>query len=446
MAARLNLVSASAGKRVGAWLIDKLPPAVLVGIGYGVGMAGLLGAAGAGTEEAVASAAAGLFLWLGITSLLALAYGIWKWGWEARTGKTPGNVLLGLRTSNEDGNAPGWAAIFIRGLIIAVGGLVPVIGAVIVVISNLWDANHQRQGWHDKVAKSLALDVNAGRDPLTTGGLYGHSTFTPDGGPAGVPQASYAGAAGAGAPAGVHGAGLMGGPSGNGGIPAGGPGSEQSPQWPPFDDNAARSGGIISGIPGFSGTPAASTNAGNTAAGAIADRSAAPADTSSAPATAASAASDLTANPAEGSAPTQAPPSHVDDEFAYTRVRHAAPAPADAAGFGQEPAGINIRFDDGREVAIGTSALIGRNPAAAAGEEVDQLIDFADLDRSVSKTHLELRVEGGTVWVNDRNSTNGTAVTGSDGVRQQLVPGAPVAAKSGATVEFGDRSFVIGHA
>ena len=53
-----------------------------------------------------------------------------------------------------------------------------------MVISNLWDANHQRQGWHDKVAKTLALDVNAGRDPLTTGGLYGHSTFTPAGGPA----------------------------------------------------------------------------------------------------------------------------------------------------------------------------------------------------------------------------------------------------------------------
>ncbi|SDQ24262.1 FHA domain-containing protein [Arthrobacter crystallopoietes] len=328
------------------------------------------------------------------------------------------------------------------------GGLVPVVGAVIVVISNLWDANHQRQGWHDKVAKTLALDVNAGRDPLTTGGLYGHSTFTPDGGQAGVPQASYAGAAGANAPAGVHGAGLMGEPAGNGGSPAGGPGpgSDQSPQWPPFDDNAARSGGIISGIPGFSGTPAAGTNAGNTAAGATADGSAAPADTSAAPAAVAPAAPDVSESPPGGSAPTQAPPSHVDDEFAYTRIRDAAPAPAEAAGSGQEPAGINIRFDDGREVAIGTSALIGRNPAAAAGEEVDQLIDFADLDRSVSKTHLELRVEGDTIWVNDRNSTNGTAVTGSDGVRQQLVPGAPVAAKSGATVEFGDRSFVIGHA
>jgi uncharacterized RDD family membrane protein YckC len=451
VAARLNLVSASAGKRVGAWLIDKLPPAVLVGIGYGVGMAGLLGAAGVGTEEAVASAAAGLFLWLGITSLLALAYGIWKWGWEARTGKTPGNVLLGLRTANEDGNAPGWAAIFIRGLIIAVGGLVPVVGAVIVVISNLWDANHQRQGWHDKVAKTLALDVNAGRDPLTTGGLYGHGNFTPDGGAAGVPQASYAGATSAGASTGAHGAGMIGEPTGNGGIHAGGPGSEQSLQWPPFDDNAARSGGIISGIPGFSGTPAVgipavSTPAGNAPARASADGSAAPANTSAAPVTAAPAAPDVSESSPGGSAPTQAPPSHVDDEFAYTRVRDAAPAPADAIGSGQEPAGINIRFDDGREVAIGSSALIGRNPAAAAGEEVDQLIDFADLDRSVSKTHLELRIEGSTVWVNDRNSTNGTAVTGSDGVRQQLVPGAPVAAQSGATVEFGDRSFVIGQA
>jgi pSer/pThr/pTyr-binding forkhead associated (FHA) protein len=234
----------------------------------------------------------------------------------------------------------------------------------------------------------------------------------------------------------------MGEPTGNGGIP----GSELSPQWPPFDDNAARSGGIISGIPGFSGSTGVSTPADNAPAGDTGDPSAAPADTSAAPVTAAPAAPNVAENVPGGSAPTPAPPSHVDDEFAYTRVRDAAPAPAAAAGSGQEPAGINIRFDDGREVAIGSSALIGRNPAAAAGEEVDQLIDFADLDRSVSKTHLELRVEGGTVWVNDRNSTNGTAVTGSDGVRQQLVPGAPVAAKSGATVEFGDRSFVIGQA
>ncbi|MGV4403373.1 FHA domain-containing protein, partial [Pandoraea pneumonica] len=64
----------------------------------------------------------------------------------------------------------------------------------------------------------------------------------------------------------------------------------------------------------------------------------------------------------------------------------------------------------------------------------------------VSKTHVLLRLEAGTVWVTDRNSTNGTAVTGADGIRRQLVPGQPVAAAPGATVEFGDRSFTIGAA
>jgi pSer/pThr/pTyr-binding forkhead associated (FHA) protein len=111
------------------------------------------------------------------------------------------------------------------------------------------------------------------------------------------------------------------------------------------------------------------------------------------------------------------------------------------------PAGpLTVTFDDGRDVVLETTALIGRNPAAGAGEDIDQLIDFADMGRSVSKTHLLLRVDGGTVWVTDRNSTNGTAVTGGDGIRRQLAPGNPVAAQPGATVEFGDRSFTIGRA
>jgi pSer/pThr/pTyr-binding forkhead associated (FHA) protein len=127
---------------------------------------------------------------------------------------------------------------------------------------------------------------------------------------------------------------------------------------------------------------------------------------------------------------------HPDEEFAATLVR----------ATGTQAGPLTITFDDGRDVVLETTALIGRNPAAAAGENIDQLIDFADMGRSVSKTHVLLRVDGITVWVTDRNSTNGTAVTGADGIRRQLAPGEPVAAAPGATVEFGDRSFTIGAA
>jgi uncharacterized RDD family membrane protein YckC len=421
VAARLNLVSASAGKRFGAWLIDRIPPAIVAGIAYGISLPSVVSAAATGSETATAAALGGFFLAAGIASVPVLAYTIWKWLWEARSGKTPGNVLLGLRTASEDGEAPGPAAIFVRGLILAVSNVVPVAGPIVVVISNLWDANHRRQGWHDKVAKTLALDINAGRDPLTTGGLYG---------------AVGTGAAGidaAGSPAGAPAAGALAGA----GHPASPAPAFAGQQWPAFDAAAAEagSGGIISGIPGFS-APAASARP------------------------AASTRSTTAGGTSVASAPQEAPASSVtrhagpaapaEDELAFTRLRSESGAPAAPTQAEPAPAaqrsGITIRFDDGREVTVDGTVLIGRNPAAAEGEDVEHLIDFADMGRSVSKTHLQLRVDGGTVWVGDRNSTNGSAVTGADGTRSQLTPGRPVAARIGDTVHFGDRSFTIGQA
>ncbi|UNK44914.1 RDD family protein [Arthrobacter sulfonylureivorans] len=413
MAARLNLVSASAGKRLGAWLIDKIPPAILMLAAYAASVPAVLQAAASGSASAAGSAVGGLFLWLGLASLLSLAYTVWLWGWEATTGKTPGNLVLGLRTANEDGHAAGWGAIFLRGLIIAVGGLVLAVGAIVVVVSNVWDRNHKRQGWHDKVAKTLVLDVAQGRDPLTTGGLYGPAAFAPEGTDA---HAGFAGAASLG----------------------------QHPHGASPVEAAQQPSGVISAIPGFGAdaVPAPVAAPVAPAAGAIAVPPApVPGDQSTreaAPSYALAMAGPAAAGtPAAGTASGVASgDEHPDEEFAATLVR--------ASGTQAGP--LTLTFDDGRDVVLETTALIGRNPAAAAGEDIDQLIDFADMGRSVSKTHVLLRVDGPTVWVTDRNSTNGTAVTGADGIRRQLAPGEPVAAAPGATVEFGDRSFTIGAA
>ncbi|MFT4469158.1 RDD family protein [Arthrobacter sulfonylureivorans] len=419
MAAGLNLVSASAGKRLGAWLIDKIPPAVLMLAAYAATVPALMQAAASGSASAAASAVGGMFLWIGLASLLSLTYTVWLWGWEATTGKTPGNLVLGLRTANEDGLAAGWGAIFLRGLIIAVGGLALAVGAVVVVVSNVWDRNHKRQGWHDKVAKTLVLDVAQGRDPLTTGGLYGPAAFAPEG------TDVHAGFAGAAAQAQhLH---------------------EASP-----NEAARQPSGVISAIPGFGSDAAAAPVAAPVPAAAPAiaqvppssplaeDRASRDAEPSYALAAAGPASGQAAAGPAAGGPVTGGASAggHPDDEFAATMVRAS-----------NTPTGpLTITFDDGRDVVLETTALIGRNPAAAAGEDIDQLIDFADMGRSVSKTHVLLRVDGATVWVTDRNSTNGSAVTGADGIRRPLVPGIPVAAALGATVEFGDRSFTVGAA
>ncbi|WP_345037490.1 FHA domain-containing protein [Georgenia daeguensis] len=61
----------------------------------------------------------------------------------------------------------------------------------------------------------------------------------------------------------------------------------------------------------------------------------------------------------------------------------------------------------GRLLEPGTT-LVGRAPAARAGERVDHTL--AVEDPTMSKTHLAVRVSRAGVWVTDRASTNGTTV------------------------------------
>ncbi|WP_312182756.1 FHA domain-containing protein, partial [Arthrobacter sp.] len=106
--------------------------------------------------------------------------------------------------------------------------------------------------------------------------------------------------------------------------------------------------------------------------------------------------------------------------------------------------GIRLAFDDGATVRVAGTALLGRNPAPAIGESADQLIDFADMGRSVSKTHLHLQADGASgLWVTDRNSTNGSSVVAPDGRHVALEAHSPVLAPAGSTVYFGDRHFTV---
>lgn len=374
MAAALNLVNAAAGKRLAAWLLDAVPVLIAWMVFVAVNAEAISRMA---TSEAAGASLAGSYL---VLVAILLAYGIAVWGWEAQTGKTPGNLALGLRTSDEDGFAPGWLKVFLRRLIVAVSGIVPLVGPVVVVLSNLWDANHQRQGWHDKIAKTLVVDVNQGRNPITTGGLFGPSTFAPGGatapGQAGHPD--FAGTA-------------------------------PATEWPALSAEYGGPGPIAS-IPGRPAPLPAATDA--------------PAPTD-APARVEPAERDTLVADAEVS--------HPDEELGHTQLRPAAPAAV----------GARLVFDDGQVLKLATTALVGRNPAPAGSEEIAELFNFADMGRSVSKTHLHLAADSSGVWVTDRNSTNGSGVTGADGQRRQLAAGHAQRAVFGDTVHFGDRHFRV---
>jgi uncharacterized RDD family membrane protein YckC len=363
MGAKLELVPAAPGKRLGAAVLDWLAPAVVLMVLFSLGFASVTSSRSAGfiiydtgTLVLLGSVAVGLTL----IYMFVLA------GLEGRSGNTIGNQLMGIRSTDKDGYAPGTGAAFLRGTVTGTGMLLAVLAATVVVIFKWFDAalwilvplalfgsawaflvvlssSRDRkgglQGWQDRAAKTLVFDVTAGRNPVTSGGIQGPYSFAPL-------------------------------------------------DLPPVRQVAS--------------PVAVATKTGGHVNDAVPDNS---------------------------------HPDHGVDRTRLRGVRQDVPI-----------AVLRIRLDDGRDFRVERNVLIGRNPAAGSGESQAQLLAVPDPGRTISKTHLHLLTDGAGVWVTDRNSTNGSAVTTPDGVRTALQPGVPSFVSPGTTVHFGDRTFTVGQA
>ncbi|MFC9351108.1 RDD family protein [Arthrobacter sp. NPDC057013] len=387
MSGTLALVPAAPGKRLGAAVLDWLAPVAILTVLLSFGFAGITSTRSAGLIIYDTS----LLAVLGsIGAGLTLVYAFAVASVEGRSGNTIGNQLMGIRSADRDGYAPGLGAVFLRGVVTGAGILLAVLAAVLVavfkwfdaallvlgpslllgaawavavVVSSVWDPDGKLRGWHDRAAKTLVFDVANGRNPVATGGIEGPYSFAPL-------------------------------------------------DLPPVQQVAS---------------PVASR-----------------APVAPAPAAPAAVASQTPAEPvvpggALASAVHPASPVHPDDAMDRTQVR---------AGVRQDApeAVLRITLDDGRDVRLAHTVLIGRNPAPAAGESQAQLLPVPDPGRTISKTHLHLLTDGAGVWVTDRHSTNGSAVTTPDGMRTALQPGVPAFVSPGTTVHFGDRTFNVGHA
>ncbi|HET8878345.1 MAG TPA: RDD family protein [Arthrobacter sp.] len=384
---KLELVPAAAQRRLGAAVLDWTGPVAVLVILFVVGFAQVTRTRSGGS---IIYNTSSLVLYGGIGLGVAAVYTVVQASIEARSGVTLGNRLLGIRTADADGYAPGGGAVFLRGLITGAGMLLAAIAAVLVVVfqwfaaaqwilgpalvigaawavlvvvSNRWDPNNRLRGWHDAAAKTLVFDVAAGRNPITTGGIEGPYSFAPL-------------------------------------------------DLPPVQQVASP------------------------VAGAARLQSAAPTPAPAAPAPVAPAPIEAVRSTPGNS---HAFSVHPDDDHDRTQVRGDSQAPVTLAM-------LRIRIDDGREIELERQLLIGRNPAGHPGEESVQLLPVADPGRSISKTHLHLLAGDGGIWVTDRNSTNGSAVTTPDGIRTALAPGTATHVRPGSTVHFGDRSFYLGQA
>ena len=97
------------------------------------------------------------------------------------------------------------------------------------------------------------------------------------------------------------------------------------------------------------------------------------------------------------------------------------------------------------------NVIVGRNPVGQTGGSSSPRSWSWPLPtpdaRFPRHTFTLLTEDGAGIWVTDRNSTNGSAVTTPDGQRTPpWQPGVPAFVSPGSTVHFGDRSFHLGQA
>lgn len=105
---------------------------------------------------------------------------------------------------------------------------------------------------------------------------------------------------------------------------------------------------------------------------------------------------------------------------------------------------FTVMLATGESVVMSRSALVGRMPQPGEDEDFEHLIVVHDPGRSVSKTHLELGVDQGQLWMKDRGSGNGSIVREPGVVPRRAQPGTRYDIVRGTRIDMGDLHLTIG--
>lgn len=434
-----GVVPASGARRLGAFLID----AALITVAYyGITAVALAMGLASGSIET-------LMTMTTVSGLIVIALVAAMTAWLWTRGYTPGHRLLGLRWAAWDGAGPagarsvGWYAL---------AGLVgtPTLG--IVPIITLLVTDPQGRNWIDRVCGTVVVTAGPG------------GAAAPRSGPVAVP-----GAAGAPKPPGA--------PRAAGPAPAF---VEDTQEQPPLTASQLRDRlGAAATAGAASGPFAAPASAAAAAPEPIGDGplfAPPPAPTGPAAAPGAGAAVSppapavgagfISSVPWETPAPAAAPAPAASSAPAPAASAPAAPAAmppvppppavpeaAPAAAIDEGPtvartalprAGATLVMDTGQRIAlVAPRTLLGRAPVAVPPWDKADTVPVIDPDRSISKTHLVVLLDGDRLSVRELGSTNGSAVVAADGARTTLLMGQDVVVPDGARVELGDRSFTV---
>jgi len=461
-----TLPLAGVGRRVGAYVLDLLAVSLVVlvvstVVAFVVDLPGRMAAlADVSTEMGVEAAAGDVAAAARSVWLVAAFVGLLCWVglavWEGRTGAAVGSRILGIRThAAPDGSGPtslssedaplGVGRSLLRWLMLALSGVVPLVGTVLMLLSPSFDASGRRQGWHDKVARSIVHDVRAASPRSfapATSARPGPATQAVPMVPAvpaaaAVPATAAAPAASA-AAAGTVGDTVMASGVASARASAQATGSTASPAADPWDFPAGgrvdAAGGLITGVPGLAGAPAAPAPV----------QSPSPVQAPSpAQASAPTGAMAVPAAAAAASAPAPYPsepyPSEPLEDLEATRFGVSSRR---STGEGVPPTpATTIDLPSGRRVRIDARTLLGRNPQPDGTSAA--LLRVEDPSRSVSKTHLELVPTSEGLRVTDLGSTNGSAAITPAGEVRELAPGVASTVGTGWTVQVGDLRFTV---
>jgi uncharacterized RDD family membrane protein YckC len=428
----------------------------------------MIGLAGAGGISALLMNQNAMLVPQLISGVLLLGYWLGVSAWEGKTGKTVGNLVCKIRTVDAAGHGPiGFGRAFVRWLIVGLGSLVCLVGEILVLVSPAFDGGGKRQGWHDKVARSVVLmasDVAASPAGVAQGPATSSTTGAGAKAPAGTSQV-WTGA-GNGQPA-AHPA------TAHQAQPAA-PAQGADPWAFPDSSAGAGGGGVITGIPG---QPQGGAGARPPPGGPAPVRRPHPGSggtphpgqpqyqpVQQQPVQQPMQQQPVQQQPVRPTPPVQ-PPAQPDltqrapmparqQPQPVQHVRQPEPEQRDSSPVDMTrthmsrpmtPAAVTtvvLEVESGERYVVDTKALVGRNPQAPDGSGWI-LIKVEDPTRSVSKTHAELGVDTAGLWLTDRGSTNGTVVSAPGLPPRVAEPGARVRVPVGSTIHVGDRRVVV---
>lgn len=100
-----------------------------------------------------------------------------------------------------------------------------------------------------------------------------------------------------------------------------------------------------------------------------------------------------------------------------------------------------LLLDSGERLTLDTALVLGRDPSAPADAPAE-VYRWADMSRTLSKSHVRLEWDGRQVWVTDLGSTNGTFVRGA-GASTPLLPNQRTPVPTDVVLEIGDRTLTV---